>query len=323
MAESNEEYLGIMQYIGPSVDAGYLDAKKSAEALLGLDEALRYFVGCQSAEMAEAEYEIPVRIRKGSWEALIPADIESWVRTAAGIAAAAYVAKAAQTMAANDFQDVGLRQVFAKAMQAIQWAIRIGKHLGTLTKRTFENARFRGSDVGIPNEAGEMLYVPKEFVDLFERMPANLLVKMTSVVSEERTLRVVVQGDDEASSEAVDVEHKHVFCPEKSTILFPELSHGDGFDEVGLVTRGNENTNTMGFLYEGHILTCMPDEGSIVRFKSALFLPSRMAGWVTREDKFGEINEPRPKVIFTRLEPVEPAEDDGGTQQPSFFDDEG
>jgi hypothetical protein len=323
--DSNErEYLGLVQYVGPSVEAGYLDARKSAEALLGLDDALRHFIDAQSSELSGTEYEIPVLIQKGSWQAIIPDDVASWVITALGGGSTAYVVEAARSMAKNDFREVGLRQVFMKALEAIQWTIRIGKHLGTLAERRFEHVRWRNgnAEVGITNAAGDLLFVPREFLELYERMPARILVRITSVVTEERWLEVVVRRDGEDDVESVTFEHKAVFCPTDGDVLFPELGHGAAFDCEGLVTRGNENSNSLGFLYKGHILTCYPHEGSIVRFKDALFLESRIVGSITREDRYGEATEPRPKIIFTDVSPIEANPRSKGDQQPLFFDDE-
>ena len=39
-----EKYIGYLKYSGKSIEDGLLDARKSAEALLGFDEILRYFV---------------------------------------------------------------------------------------------------------------------------------------------------------------------------------------------------------------------------------------------------------------------------------------
>ena len=74
-----EKYIGYLKYSkGKSIEDGLLDARKSAEALLGFDEILRYFVTKKNPEFKNINFEIPVRIRKGSWEALIPEIIEKW-----------------------------------------------------------------------------------------------------------------------------------------------------------------------------------------------------------------------------------------------------
>lgn len=55
------EYLGYIKYEGDSVKEGFLDLRKSAQALSGLDESIRFFV---SQENPDVDYEIPVRIQK-------------------------------------------------------------------------------------------------------------------------------------------------------------------------------------------------------------------------------------------------------------------
>jgi len=324
MREAEADYLGLVQYVGPSVEDGLLDARKSAEALIGLDDAIRYFVGAQLSALHDADYEIPVRIQRGSWQAIIPDTIPELVLAALGIAGTTYLGKAAEKMAENDFQDASLRAVFRKALESIQWTIRIGKHLGTLAKRKFENVRWRSGnrEVGIPNDAGEVLYIPAEYLELYERMPANVLVRMTSVVTEERTLEVIVRCGRREEVESVTAQHKAVFCPQAPAELFPELEHGASFEGDGVITRGNGNTNSLGFLYKGHILTCYPAEGSIVRFKQALFLNCHMRGTITREDKYGEVIEARPRIIFTEITPLEDEATRGDNQQSLFIDEE-
>ena len=43
---TEEKYIGYLKYSGKSVEDGLMDARKSAEALLGFDEVLRYFILC-------------------------------------------------------------------------------------------------------------------------------------------------------------------------------------------------------------------------------------------------------------------------------------
>lgn len=64
-------------------------------------------------------------------------------------------------------------------------------------------------------------------------------------------------------------------------------------------------TNTMGFWYKGHILTCIPISGSIVQFKSSLFLKCRIQGSISRRDDKGRIGTKKPKIIFTNITPLE------------------
>ena len=320
MAKS-PEYIGLIRYKGKPLETGYLDARKSAEALIGFDEALRYFVGKQDIELSKIDYEIPVRIRKGSWEALIPYDIQSWILTALGAGLTVYVVTAATTMAQNDFKNVSIVSLFKKSMQAMQWILRIGKHLGSLSKRVFEKVQWRDGNrlIGIPNEKEEYLFVPKLFLDLYEKIPVNILKKLTSIVTENIKLEVVVHEDNKDEVESLELLHKSIFCPDVGELLFPELKHGEAVTLSGPVTRGNENTNSIGFLYQGHILTCYPKDGSVVRFKPALYLNSEIIGTVTRENEFGEFTENKPKIIFTDLTPLEP--DNPKESLPGLFDD--
>ena len=62
-----EEYLGFLEYPGEQVAAGLLDARKSARALIGFDHALRFFLEREHPALRDVDFEIPVRVRTGSW----------------------------------------------------------------------------------------------------------------------------------------------------------------------------------------------------------------------------------------------------------------
>jgi len=71
------------------------------------------------------------------------------------------------------------------------------------------------------------------------------------------------------------------------------------------VTRGNENTNSLGVQYKDHVLSCRPRKGSVVRFKPGIFVKCKLKGSISREDKFGGHNDPRPKIIVDDVIPLE------------------
>jgi len=81
--------------------------------------------------------------------------------------------------------------------------------------------------------------------------------------------------------------------------------HGDKISLEGDITRGNENSNSLGFRYDAHILTCYPISRSIVKFKHTLFLKCNISGVIDRRDKFGNITEKRPKIIFANILPIQ------------------
>lgn len=310
-----EEYLGYIKYQGKSVEDGMMDARKSAEALLGFDSALRHFIARQAPDLKGVDFDIPVRIRKGSWEALIPQTIDAWVQASMGVVATAYFTKAAQKAAERDFENLGFKDIFIKSIEAIKWVAKIGKHLGTLTIRKFEKVQFSDNNalIGIPNEEGEILFVPKQYLDLYVSSSPKVLQQIASVIDDERSLIIGTYDGQEADEIDIGKDDKAIFCPdeeqEEDDILFPELVHGEDVVLDGEVTRENKTSNSMGFKYLDHILTAYPESGSIVPYKPLLFLRCRLYGTVSRLDEKGRIEARRPKLFFTHIEPLEHEEE--------------
>ncbi|MFY0678611.1 MAG: hypothetical protein JXR18_15140 [Neptuniibacter sp.] len=310
-----EEYLGYIKYRGEGVQDGMMDARKSAEALLGFDGALRHFISRLAPSLKDVDFEIPVRIRKGSWEALIPQGIDGWIQAGIGVAATAYLTKAAQKAAERDFDNLGFRDVFIKSLEAIKWVAKIGKHLGTLAIREFDNVQFShdNSLIGLPNEDGEVLFVPKQYLDLYVSSSPTILQQITSVIDEDRTLIIGTIDDSGVDETDIGNQHKVIFCPDDASddedVLFPELVHGDEVVLDGEVTRENKTSNSMGFKYLDHILTAYPETGSIVRYKPLLFLRCRLYGTVSRLDEKDRTDARRPKLFFSHIEPLENEED--------------
>jgi hypothetical protein len=298
--EREDGQLGYFRFSGELVANGYLDARKSAQALLGIDDAVRFFISQHAPDLRNRDFELPVKVRKGSWEVVI------------GGILIAYGVKAAQKMAENDFKDVGIKDVVKKSLAAVQWTIRIGKHMGDLTIKKFENLQFQSRNelVGISNLRGEILYVPREYLYLYSSASPDILRRLAQVIEDQRTLSVGVYEDDRLIEETVTRDHRSIFTREEEfsepeEILFPELEHGQEVVIDGEVTRGNEMSNTLGIKYKGHILTAIPEVGSIVRVKTSLFLRCRIHGRISREDKSGLLNSRRPRVVFSHIEPLE------------------
>jgi hypothetical protein len=311
-------FIGYIKYSGPLVRDGLMDARTAARALVGFDEAVRYFVGFQDPRLRDLDFEIPVRIRRGSWEALIPTTIGGWLLAGAGIVGTAYLTTAATKLAEKDFDGVSTKDIFRGAIRGIQWTLRIGKHLGDVTVRKFRSTRFRNdnTEIGIGNSQQKFLYVPKKYFDMFVASRPNLLEKMAEVVEDERTLVVGVIDGASREEEKLRRRDKAIFAEvdeEGEEVILPELEHGDVVVLDGDLTRGNETSNTVGLKYRGHILTCHPRDGSIVRFKSALFSRVRIHGSVSRLDEFGSPKARKPHLLITRidiLEPDSPSTDD-------------
>jgi hypothetical protein len=312
------EYVGYLRYHGDLVKDGYLDARKAATALIGLDEVLRYFIHQESPTFREIDFEIPVKIEKGSWLAYIPSTIQDWLLAGGGIAATAYFTTAAKKLAENDFKEIGIKDLFKKAFLGIYWVIKLGTHLKTLKKSKFDNVKFQNNntEVGIMNENNEILFLPVEYLDFYINCPDSLFSKISEIIEPERELEIGINDFDDSAK--INITDKGIFYKkrdEDEEIVLPELKHGDYIEIEGHVTRGNENSNTIGFLYANHILTCSPREGSIIKYKPILFSNVIIKGFVDRLDKDGFFKEKKP-----RIEIIDMIENNDNRQRKLFED---
>ncbi|MFY7938013.1 MAG: hypothetical protein ACOVOQ_11595 [Flavobacterium sp.] len=295
--------MAFIKYEGKLVEDGYLDARKSGEALVGIDELIRYFVCQENPRIKEFEFEIPVRVRKGSWETVFPENIDKVALGAFGLwMAGKYVGSALEEVAKNDFKDVSFKVIFKRAFSGIINVIKLSKHLGTLTKKKFDNVVF-GQDnelVKITNDSGEELWIPVEVLELYSNCPQTVFNKLTKIIEEERELVVGIYNENIIIEETITTKHKYIFSKteEDDEIVLPELKHGEYVELEGHITRGNEKSNTIGFLYQGHIVTSYPDSGNIKLHKSKLFSNCLLKGFVDRLDKDGDTNEKRPRIRF-------------------------
>lgn len=305
----NQEFIGFLKYEGKLVDEGFMDAKKSAQALLGFDEILRFYIYQQSPSLKNINFELPVTVKRGSWAIVLPELIDV-VKAGGTLIVAAYALKAAQKMAEKDFDDIGLKDAIRLSLEAIQWVLKIAKHLGDITIKKFDNLKYKNNNemIGIQNSEGEYIYVPKQFFDFYLATTPKLFTKVSELVEDERVLSIGVYKDEQLLEENITRKNRIIFTHEngdEDNILFPELEHGDEVVLEGEVTRGNEKSNTIGFGYMEHVITCIPENGSIVFFKPTLFLKCRIHGVVSRTDENGYTNSKRPKIVFTHIEPLE------------------
>ncbi len=307
------DYFAHIKYEGKLVEDGFLDARKSAEILIGIDEIIRFFLYQKSKKISKLEFEIPVRIQKGSWMATLPTDITQWIFTILGSGVGAYGITALNQIAKNDFKDVNSKDIGKWIIKGIKWTIEITKHLKKKKVKQFPNAKLKESNgiqfIGILNEKGDILYVPKEFLELYRKVPENLLDRLTKQIEVNKELEIdfseINKGDkdDTGTPAKIGINQKPLFYEEKEEddVLFPELIHGQYVELEGRLTRGNEKSNTLGFEYEGHILTCLPYEGSIKSEKQTLFTNCIVKGYVDRIAKDGSFKEKRPRIRYLEI----------------------
>jgi hypothetical protein len=306
MENSQKDVLAFVKYEGELVKDGYLDTKKSGEVLIGLDEIIRYFIQHENPEIKNFEFEIPSQVRKGSWEVIFPDNIE-------GLAAGAfvtwmagkYLGSALEEIAKNDFKDVSLKQIFKEAFENIIEVIKLSKHLGTLSKKKFDNVSFgeNNEKIKILNDNGEEILVSPKVLEIYTHCPQTIFNKIAKIVEEERELTIGVSENGYFIEEKITTKTKFIFSKseDEEEIILPELRNGDYVEINGHITRGNEKSNTIGFLYDGHIITCYPDTGNIKQHKSKLFNNCILKGFVDRHDKDGNVIEKRPRIKFIEV----------------------
>lgn len=303
----------LLKYEGKLVEDGFMDAKKSGEILINIDEAIRYFLFQESRDLKQTEFEIPVKIQKGSWETVFLENFDAiLLKTVMAWGASKYFGSALSEMAKNDFKEIGFKSIFKNAYKSMTWVFKIALHLGTLTKKKLDKISFskKSELVFVENDKGELLEVPVKYLEMFSNCPPNLFINLARIIEIERDLVIGYEDTDKSDKEFVRVKakDKNIFIPEdEDEILFPELEHDSYVELEGHITRGNENTNTIGFMYEGHILTSFPSEGNIKNFKDALFTNCIIKGFIDRiNKKTGDFNEKRPRIRFIQLISNEP-----------------
>ncbi|WP_234828698.1 hypothetical protein [Vibrio anguillarum] len=215
-------------------------------------------------------------------------------------------------MAENDFENFGFTSIFSKALDGLKWFARISKHLGETGKKDLSKLKFKNNNelIGIPNNRGEYIYVPKPALDLYLDSNSKLLEELARNIAEGRSLKIGTYSDGVKDEVTIGKQDKAIFCKDDSedddeVLVLPELVHGATVVIEGEVTRENKTSNSLGFKYLGHILTAYPDVGSVVKYKPLLFLRCKLVGTVSRLDEKGRIAAKRPKLIVSHLEALE------------------
>lgn len=329
MNQTEDQYIGYLKYTGKSVEDGLMDARKSGEALLGFDNILRYFLIKEDPRVRTVDFEIPVRVTKGSWEIII---------TAGGVAGIwvvkDYLSETAKKAANDGFLKTGLAKdtslLFKKALRSAQTIIKLASHVGQFTKKGLNakiiNKNLNDAQVEIINDNGKTLRVSKKYFDMFIACPDDLFSKNASIIEKDRILEIGYFEEGVEKKVIITEEEKNIFYSEdEGEILFPELKHGQHVELEGRITKGNERSNTIGFEYQGHILTSKPQKGNIVDYKNRIlseedahiFPKVKIVGTIDRIDEEGEFKEKRPQIFFSNIIPIE-----NKTKQKSLFNKE-
>ena len=309
--------IGFLKYDAGYIENGVFDARKSAQALLGFEEIMKYYIRKKAPELADKDFDFPVKINKGSWEISIPDNIAEIVRiVGCSTLLSIYLISFAKQAATNGLLETGIvkdvKKIFQYALKIAQWCIKIRKHLKDkkITERFESN-----SDLVILDVDNKHLLVPIDIYMIYKQLPENLFSKVSSVI-DENTEMIWAVKDDETNryvEEKVTISQKKLFCSIEEDgleILFPEMLDGETVTLQGEITRNNNKANTIGFEYRGHILTCFPNnKASLTIYKDKIisksddrfFATVTIVGIVDRSENNGL----RPKIKFTDIIPNE------------------
>src|SRR5690606_2797657 len=225
-----------------------------------------------------------------------------------------YVIKAAQTMAANDFKDTGLKDAIRASAQALVYLVRLIKHKrGDVDLKKEKISWDMKKEVALINNAdGETLEIPAEYLEWYSSLPRNALNNL-AYGGKERATRTIGAETSERTyiTTSITREERILFgFPEEeepAEFLFPELANGDEVLLQGRLTRGNEQTNSMGLEYRGHILNCVPQVGNVNRYKTLLFTECVVSGVISRFPRGGVRPERKPTVVISDIRQVTPS----------------
>jgi hypothetical protein len=299
--------LGYMKYSGSLTAEGLMDAGELGAALVSFRAAISSMVAAEFPDHDLSTLRLPVRIERGSIWALVPDSVEVWLLASAGLAATAYITAAATKMAQKDFEGVGLRQVLQNAIGRLAQVVRIALHVGETGQTEFKRTKWRrnNKEVGIPNAEGQYIYVPTEAIEAYISFQPQVLAGMIRPVQQDRELSIAVVHKGGTDEVRITVASKHILLPDEDdneAAILPELRHGDEVAIAGKITRGNENTNSIGIFHKGHVLDCHPVEGSITRFRDCLFQECVVEATVDRRSLDGRPDAKKPKLMLRSVE---------------------
>ena len=331
------ESFAYFKYEGDDITDGVFGARDSAEALWGLDKALRYCTEQELPELKKIKYEFPVKIQPGSWEILLPENIADIMQVVKDVGMAGciivpltvYLKGIAETAAKDGLFEAGpikdLKKILEGALLAIQWFVRYIKHIRGSDASPRIDSSDNENSVTIINKEGDSLTIPYDIYTKIIRMPSDVIEGMVLPVNERHSLKIGVKIGGVWREDSITNVDRPMFCKESQTAdELPELFDGARVSITGRVMRANEKDQSFGLQYKGHVLTCKPEEGKqLATFKHGLISTSsnkiyqgdvNVEGVVERVTVDGrEKTRPRlfvSSVVPTGVEGVEIKQDD-------------
>lgn len=326
---SYDDNNGFIRLEGDDIINGVIDINSATAMLSGTQETIQYFLKKENSDYAQyRNLNFPVKTREGSWEIVVPflgtisITPEMALGCAVGLGASLVVrpleaglseyaktigkAKAAKRLAAKDD-----KASFEDAFKKLESVIKIAQHLGTITnKRTLDIKLNKDSKTALlTNANGNIMSITMDEVRIFQECPDKLLRRLCTVITDYRTLHIGYKINDTIYEVSIDRESKEIFTPDEDAEIpvLPELQNGQYVKLTGFVTRGNQQTNTIGFKYDEHIITSEPNNKLITSYINAHYKTCEISGYIVRTTLADITNgkRDRPKIIFDDLVPVE------------------
>lgn len=305
---------GFIRIDGDDIIDGEIDIQTALSTLNGTSSTLSYLLKKEDSEIANAKaINYPIKTREGCWEVLIPfgsialgaASMLVVRPLSAGLTE--YAKEIGKGAAAKQLDAKDNKRSFEVAFEKLLSIIKIAQHVGVIDSKRNLKVTFAGKDnkALLTNQDGQVLTTTVDEIKLFQECPEKLLLQLASVVTDYRTLSIGYRRNDKTTEVVIDRDSKEVFCPEEEQQepILPELKDGDYVSLEGYVTRGNQVTNTLGFRYEGHVLTCEPADALITGYIDAHYKTCMLKGRVARTSKaevfYGKRD--RPRIYFDSL----------------------
>lgn len=310
----DHDSIGYLSYRGECIQNGIFDARLSATALLGFDNLLRYFIKIENPELKDVDFSFPVKVKEGSWIIEIPDSIGNLILiTGTGYFLKDYLKEFAKKAAADGLLETGpakdAKKIIQKAFQLLKWCIKIRKHVGN---KHIEEEIDLNKDVVRLSADNKILEVPIKVYTQYAKLPNGIFNNISEAISDNISLTIAERQEDGSfDKEFITNAEKTYFYTKSdiaSEILFPELKDGQYVELAGEITRNNGKTNTIGFEYKGHILTCEPEDNQpLTKYKNQIiskaddrfFSSVTICGLIDRSEGTGT----RPKIRFSKIIP--------------------
>ena len=320
------ENSGFIRLDGENIIDGQIDINSARLAIEGTQEVFEYFLKREDSQLQKADtVNFSIITRQGCWEILIPFGtyVAGLATTALATGINSYAKKYGDKLAELHLESKSKKNAFADAFSKLDSIIKIAQHLGVVDKKETLNTKIINhttKTILLTNNQGNVMSTNLDEINCYLDCPDRLLRKLASVVTDYRTLSIGFISKGKTIERVIDIDSKEVFSPEDELQepILPELNDGEYVKIEGYVSRGNQITNTIGFKYKEHVITCEPINNLITHYLNSHYRTCEISGRVIRTSKAEVLlgKRDRPKIMFDNLIVIDTKE---MPNQTSFF----